>query len=752
MESEQEERKRLLKKLKRIRREKKKLNNRSTEIQSNDIVQPKRKKMKKNNKKKKRNKKIFVLEDDDDDDDDDDFDDFVDIPKQKLKEQSKSKKRQKFNNTDTVVHNTINNNNNNKKKKYKRRKVTNQLFVQPTRDSNGSAQTTTTTTTTNNNKTNYNYKKTSTSPKINFKNLPKMKYRRVEKKKKTPSMTTENVAIENVKNDQWIDKYKPNTIDLLKNGVNKKKVTVIENWILNAVQRKNVANRVLLLTGPSGVGKSTIVDVLSQELNINIREWRDNASDGTLDFKGWERLRLFSKGTGHNNNNNNSMSNISYGQARRIPQTEDLRRFLVRSKRYQALNLVPVQTNSSRSNNNNNNNNNNARSSSSSSIILLEYLPSPNKNNSYDALHNVLNEFLKYKKGSPLIIVYSGSNGSHPAPSELKKVFSSEFLSSNAVKEIQCRPIPTSGMKRVLKEIASCEKLEFDSSVYENIVEQSNGDLRHGIILLQYYAIAGKINLKEVNDLYDSSLKTNRNNDRKKKRKDENTNVTTKSTSKDIAYDMLHNIGKLLYAKREEGTRNLQYDPDVVISSTGMNPMLVGSFLSQNAGSFYSDIDDLGELSSLLSDVDLLSQNEREISFGHGQISKSESQPISSSLVARAISTTNLKPAKWKFTRIVRPQTIGIEQNVKNNLSTISTTFGNTTLSEELRTDILPHLAKMIKNTSSYYSNTLRINNQQERMLKQLSLYRGMHDPGYSTRIGTLDDAGEVVGRWKLKY
>ena len=96
-----------------------------------------------------------------------------------------------------------------------------------------------------------------------------------------------------------------------------------------------------------------------------------------------------------------------------------------------------------------------------------------------------------------------------------------------------------------------------------------------------------------------------------KKRKDENTNVTTKSTSKDIAYDMLHNIGKLLYAKREEGTRNLQYDPDVVISSTGMNPMLVGSFLSQNAGSFYSDIDDLGELSSLLSDVDLLSQNER---------------------------------------------------------------------------------------------------------------------------------------------
>ena len=33
-------------------------------------------------------------------------------------------------------------------------------------------------------------------------------------------MTTENVVIENVKNDQWIDKYKPNTIDLLKNGVN----------------------------------------------------------------------------------------------------------------------------------------------------------------------------------------------------------------------------------------------------------------------------------------------------------------------------------------------------------------------------------------------------------------------------------------------------------------------------------------------------------------------------------------------------
>eukprot|EP00943_MAST-04B_sp_MAST-4B-sp1_P006423 g6423.t1 len=602
------------------------------------------------------------------------------------------------------------------------------------------------------------YNKTPSSPTLDFKSLKTKKYRQVKKdkgslttkvcKKGIKSTLNDQRQILEKENDQWIDKYKPNTIDSLQKGINKKKISDIENWMINAIKKHNVKNRVLLLTGPSGVGKSTVVEVLSKELNIDIRKWRDNVSDGALDFKGWERLRLFSQD--HGRSNSSSMDNFNFGQPRRISQTEDLRRFLIRSKRYQALNLVQV-SNNNKSNNNDKDIRLAAKATILPSIILLDYLPSPNKNNSYEALHNVMNDFLKYKKGSPLIIVYSGSNGSHPTPSELKKVFSSEFLSSNVVHEIQCRPVSKSGVKRVLKQISDNEHLTFSDSVYENIIEQSNGDLRHGIILLQYCVNADNMKLDKAKTLYHSFLNTNRNTKQINNAQvlNNGNNINRKNgigKSKDMAYDMLHNIGKLLYAKREEETRQLKYDPDTVLSSIGMDPMLIGSFLSQNAPSFYSDIDELGELSSLLSDIECLSIHERQISFGHGQLSKSERQPISSCLVSRAVSTTNLNPAKWKFTKIVRPQMLGIEQNIKNNLALLSTTFGYTVVSDELRTDTLPHLAKIVR---SNYKNHFQLNRCQESVLNQLSCYRGIHDLRYSSRIGTLNNEGLIVGRWE---
>ena len=315
----------------------------------------------------------------------------------------------------------------------------------------------------------------------NFKSVPK---RRTAIFKSTHSKRTQNNNLLDVGgkftphrakdtiNDQWIDKYRPTSIEALSKGINKKKIAEIEQWMSNAAQSIDTSRRVLLLTGPSGVGKSTIVEVLSKKLSIDIREWRDSASDGTLDFKAWERLRLFSGG-------GRCKSDICSAQPRRIPQTEDLRRFLIRSKRYQALKLVKANSSST-----------NCASKGTTrnrpSIILLEYLPRPNKNDSYEAFHSVLTEFLKIRQGSPLIIIYSGCDGTQPSPSEMKKVFSQSFLASNAVKEIQCRPVANTGMKRILKNIGASENLHLDASSYDSIIEQANGDLRHAIISLQH--------------------------------------------------------------------------------------------------------------------------------------------------------------------------------------------------------------------------------------------------------------------------
>ena len=63
-----------------------------------------------------------------------------------------------------------------------------------------------------------------------------------------------------------------------------------------------------------------------------------------------------------------------------------------------------------------------------------------------------------------------------------------------------------------------------------------------------------------------------------------------------------------------------------------MDATLLGSFLAQN-GPVLLDICDFGEFADVLSDIDIISKHEREMAFGHGRISKTESQPISSSLI-----------------------------------------------------------------------------------------------------------------------
>ena len=323
----------------------------------------------------------------------------------------------------------------------------------------------------------------------------------------------------------------------------------------------------------------------------------------------------------------------------------------------------------------------------------------------------------------------------------MKKVFSQPFLASNAVKEIQCRSVANTGMKRVLKNIGASENLHLDATSYDSIIEQANGDLRHAIISLQH-ATNSNLVLPGFGIFSNRNSKQKTRNAASSRQKDPG----CVEDSKDRKYDMLHSIGKLLYAKRDVGTSKLQYDPDKLTSSIGMDATLLASFLAQNGPGFYSDICDFGEFADVLSDIDIISKHEREMAFGHGRISKTESQPISSSLIARAISTTNKVPAKWKFTKIMRPQVLGIEKNAKENLSAliqIVYKFGRV----EGITD--RNLASSCQN---YQVQLHHKNRHGSRGCVEAALsFRGAYDPRYSSRIGTLNEEGIITGNGQRK-
>lgn len=79
----------------------------------------------------------------------------------------------------------------------------------------------------------------------------------------------------------WAELYAPSILDEL--AVHKKKVQDVQGWLLNAVAGK-IKQRILVLKGPAGSGKSTTIDLLCRTHNCESVHWRnpDTSESGTL--------------------------------------------------------------------------------------------------------------------------------------------------------------------------------------------------------------------------------------------------------------------------------------------------------------------------------------------------------------------------------------------------------------------------------------------------------------------------------------
>ena len=68
----------------------------------------------------------------------------------------------------------------------------------------------------------------------------------------------------------WVDKYAPTTAAQL--CVAPKKVKEVRTWLLDSEK----LSRLLVFVGSPGVGKSTVIKILGQELGWTVHEWSDS--------------------------------------------------------------------------------------------------------------------------------------------------------------------------------------------------------------------------------------------------------------------------------------------------------------------------------------------------------------------------------------------------------------------------------------------------------------------------------------------
>ena len=73
----------------------------------------------------------------------------------------------------------------------------------------------------------------------------------------------------------WSDKYKPKTIEDMVG--NKKNIETIKKWLSDFKQNKKNIQRALFISGPPGIGKTTIAHLILKHFDYEIIEF--NASD-----------------------------------------------------------------------------------------------------------------------------------------------------------------------------------------------------------------------------------------------------------------------------------------------------------------------------------------------------------------------------------------------------------------------------------------------------------------------------------------
>jgi cell cycle checkpoint protein len=104
---------------------------------------------------------------------------------------------------------------------------------------------------------------------------PSQKFRKVSSGDKLPSF-----SIANDDKRPWAEQFAP--VDMTELAVHKRKVADVRNWLEMAYRGSR--QRVLVLKGAAGTGKTMTVQLLAKELGIDLTEWHGfNVTDSTID-------------------------------------------------------------------------------------------------------------------------------------------------------------------------------------------------------------------------------------------------------------------------------------------------------------------------------------------------------------------------------------------------------------------------------------------------------------------------------------
>ncbi|KAF7281881.1 hypothetical protein GWI33_004082 [Rhynchophorus ferrugineus] len=333
-------------------------------------------------------------------------------------------------------------------------------------------------------------------------------------------------------------------------AVHSKKIQEIEGWIkfaLNSKEKKHT--QFLLITGPTGCGKSTTILTICKSINVKVIEWINPVD---IDYE-------LLKGPG---------------------QIAKFLEFFIESKYNSLFDETNVQK-----------------------ILLVKDFPNVfvKKN---DEFFNILEESY-YRATYPVIFVCSDCSSNDLNLQRL--LFPDEIQAKYSISNIcfnYCAPtLLKKALKRAQDIIAQSELFKGPSSdTIEAIIATSMGDLRSA--MNQIYIAS----LKDAKSLH-IDISTSEKQGLKKKRVEKK--LTIKSMIKDESLGLFHGLGRVLNPKmRNHGnTYRINCDIQKLVAEFSIQPNKFHSFLFENYLKYFGDLDDTQEASDTLSFATLILTN-----------------------------------------------------------------------------------------------------------------------------------------------
>ncbi|KAG4306209.1 hypothetical protein PORY_000197 [Pneumocystis oryctolagi] len=327
------------------------------------------------------------------------------------------------------------------------------------------------------------------------------------KKNKTKKVTKQNDGM------MWSEKYAP--LDVNDLAVSKKKILEVRNCLYSALEH-NSKKKLIILTGPAGSGKTSVISVLSKEMGFEILEWQNPMSLLSGDTK-LEYQSLSSK----------------------------FENFLLVSKQYSSLDFDQV-----------------SKDLLKSKIILIEDLP-----NIYTSSYDISREndfqslILRYITSSrnkyPLVLIVTeidfrefdetNIKGIHGL--NIRNLLGKTIIESEKTVQINFNPITKTSLKRTINKIidTECHSLKPDSKIIESIIASSCGDIRSALNTLQF--IIGIITENQKTNMINHVFSSQKNNMKHELSKEQILLINS-ITNRESKLGLFHAIGKVVYNKR----------------------------------------------------------------------------------------------------------------------------------------------------------------------------------------------------------